>query len=526
MCAALAAITVLLAATAASGMVASPASRCTITGTARPDIVRGTPGADVICGLGGGDRIFGEGGNDTIRGEAGPDRLHGGRGHDKLFGGSGSDVYFLGAHPAEDQLFLGEGDRCVGPHAGGRSSVRACRRLGSIDPGFGDIVTQPRGPVLADHDPPELDNLSLTRESVDTSTGATIQVSLRASDSSEIASIRMEIRSPGDGLWKEVDFGGGPPESVTSIRDFDVPSTTAAGTYRIGRIRLEDVAGNVSIVETTELRAMELPIGFTVYEGPDLTAPRLVSFSPSPSIADTSKGAVRINLTVAANDAASGVRAVWVELVPPEWQEGDGEGLYVELGVLAAGDSSNGVWKGSFDLPAHSSPGDYRVRQVVLYDNEGNPGDYDTAALQALKSQTAVTQTGAGDTMPPEIADVAIQTPVLHAEAGDNVLIVDTRVKDDLSGAGVLGEGFAKLGITFKGVGIPFPGAGWGPPVLRSGTRTDGVWRHEIALGQAAGFGEYRIDSVEAADLAGNRAYLSGAALEAEGWDLTFENLP
>jgi hypothetical protein len=36
--------------------------------------------------------------------------------------------------------------------------------------------------------------------------------------------------------------------------------------------------------------------------------------------------------------------------------------------------------------------------------------------------------------------------------------------------------------------------------------------------------GTYEIESIEACDLTWNLAKLSGAALKAKGWDLTFEN--
>ena len=65
---------------------------CTIVGTSKSEKLTGTPKADVICGLGGNDTISGAGGNDTIDGGAGNDKLSGGDGNDAIDGGAGNDV--------------------------------------------------------------------------------------------------------------------------------------------------------------------------------------------------------------------------------------------------------------------------------------------------------------------------------------------------------------------------------------------------------------------------------------------------
>lgn len=263
-----------------------------------------------------------------------------------------------------------------------------------------------------------------------------------------------------------------------------------------------------------------------MYEGPDEVAPDLEAFSMAPSTFDTQEKTVLVQIDAGVSDGLSGVGSVWVELVPPGWTEGDGEGRYVELRDLLSGDSHRGTWTASFRFPLHSSPGTYRVNRLILRDQANNSSEYDGAKLEALGLPAGLEQTGPGDTTPPEIADLSILTPTLHTEQGENVLMVDVQVKDDLSGAGVLGDGFARMDLRFEGVGVPYPGSGQGSPTPVSGYTLDGVWRHEVSISRQAAAGEYRVSQVEATDRAGNRTLLKGAQLEAKGWDLNFINAP
>jgi hypothetical protein len=54
----------------------------------------------------------------------------------------------------------------------------------------------------------------------------------------------------------------------------------------------------------------------------------------------------------------------------------------------------------------------------------------------------------------------------------------------------------------------------------------DGEWELETELPSGAPVGQYPITYVSATDLAGNQTLLTGAALEAKPWDLSFQNLP
>lgn len=47
-----------------------------------------------------------------------------------------------------------------------------------------------------------------------------------------------------------------------------------------------------------------------------------------------------------------------------------------------------------------------------------------------------------------------------------------------------------------------------------------------MSLPNTAPFGTYEVTGIETCDRAFNSTRLAGPALQAKGWDLTFENLP
>jgi hypothetical protein len=101
-------------------------------------------------------------------------------------------------------------------------------------------------------------------------------------------------------------------------------------------------------------------------------------------------------------------------------------------------------------------------------------------------------------------------------------------VKDDLSGFGEWPDpNFSDLSYSFGEPGEPqqFEYSGHGAELV-SGNDLNGEWLLETELPGEAPVGKYPITYVSATDLAGNQTLIKGAELEAEPWDLSFENLP
>lgn len=172
-------------------------------------------------------------------------------------------------------------------------------------------------------------------------------------------------------------------------------------------------------------------------------------------------------------------------------------------------------------------PGTYVVSAVVLYDRAGNRGDYDREELEELGYPVEFTQTGAGDTEPPEVVDFWMNPGTLQSASGNGAIQFFIHVKDDLSGVGETADSvFERLRVDIH---PPHASDWWytnGGMTQVSGTELDGVWRFEKILPADAETGTWTIPAIEATDHAGNETLLQGTELKATGWDLTFENLP
>jgi Flp pilus assembly secretin CpaC len=84
----------------------------------------------------------------------------------------------------------------------------------------------------------------------------------------------------------------------------------------------------------------------------------------------------------------------------------------------------------------------------------------------------------------------------------------------------------SRVGFSLRPPGYPVSwGMGLNGPELISGTDLDGVWHIRGQL-LSEHVGTWEVRYVTATDRAGNTTVLEGPALEAMGWDLTFENQP
>ncbi|HKO38084.1 MAG TPA: hypothetical protein VJU14_06925, partial [Solirubrobacterales bacterium] len=496
---------------AAAALLALPAGgealpACTVTGTAAADVLRGTKQADVICARGGVDKVFGRAGADVIRGEGGDDALAGGGGADRLYGGNGRD-------------------RC---RDGSRTFFRGCERRPArrvrLPNMLGCCFASPEPPDVT---APEVVAVAFSDPFVDTSSQSSIGIWIEAVESqSGIGRVEVALEGP-QGPWQQVAFesssryGGG---SGT----IDVPASTPAGKYRVTGFSLTDRAGNRVSFDATQVEERGFDAEFDVFEGPDTEGPQLTDLSLDPASLDTSAGPGSVLFSLAATDDLSGVEdaAALVRLPasdPP---------ICFPCGHraparLASGTIFDGVWEERLQLPRYATPGTYPVSAVVLYDRAGNRTAYGPEELEGLGYPVEFTQTGAGDTQPPEVVDFWMNRDTVRAAAGDGAIQFFIRVEDDLSGVGESDESpFERLRVDIAPPHASEWGYRDGGMAQVSGTHLDGVWRFEYGLPPDAETGTWTIPAIEATDRAGNETLLRGAELQATGWDLTFENLP
>gem|GEM_PF-2021686 len=519
----------LLIAAPAAALGASP---CSIVGTPLGDRLTGTPDTDVICG---------RGGPDTIVGRAGSDRLLGGPGADDLVGGGGDDI--LGGGPGNDALRGGPGaDRLLGG-AGTNSCLDA-----TVASTRGCFVPTPRPPLagspappnsqpppfefepIPDTEPPTLQSVEFGNENVEIAQGDWwVRLSLSAWDESGIESAEVTIEGP-EGVWRKASFGPGPPQLAELSTKLDVPATTPVGEYRVVAVTAVDAKGQTVTRDLAWLDEYGLDASFEVYDGPDREAPNVVgiSFGAPTNEVDTSKGPVTVQIPIEVTDPGVGVESVWLRIAHPTTKPGQ-ERIYSSAATLSSGTAREGTWLATIGLPAGATTGFYKVDELLLEDTDGRWRLLDGGTLEDDDFPGGFTQVGVGDTTRPTVTSFSITPQVIHTAAGERKVDVEIGVEDDWSGVDDDFDPISGISFTFTPPNWPISWGMSGSASQLTGTYIDGTWKMSRWLEKEAGFGTWTVRWITVTDRAGNTTRLEDGSLEdfeAEGWDLSFENLP
>jgi hypothetical protein len=376
----------------ATSYFASNGARCTIVGTTGNDVLRGTPAHDVICGRGGNDTIFGGGGADTIDGGYGSDRLYGGPGNDTVYGGYGSDR--LDGGPGNNVLQGGPGndvldggyDSDLEHGGGGNDTLRGFAGndklygdAGSDDLDGGDGVDLNNGgtdvnyctldgvdvPLVNckyDTEAPSAVNVVVTPSVVDVSDGpATITVTFTGLDDTGIrlaylASEHVELFRGAEqpltgtvrnGVWRAT----GVVSRYSPAGDNDVGIQL---TDRVGRFGGGD--GQFSIVDNN----------------PDVSPPKVLALSASPSTVDTRTAAGSVTVRAHITDVGSGVSAGHLGFCPYAPSDPPSQGSCAWAGSTpASGTINDGWWVATVPLPRGSLSGTWEF--AVWVSDRANP---------------------------------------------------------------------------------------------------------------------------------------------------------
>lgn len=516
---------VFLAAAVVAPSSAMAGDACTIVGTPGADRLVGTAHADVICGRGGADKL---------QGREGDDRLFGGPGRDLLVGGPGDDV--LRGEAGDDVLRGGAGvNRCYDASVAASTGCVARRRplprpiRPIFSPPFPPRPSEPERRPVPDTEAPQLSSVEFSTENVEIATGDWwVDLSVSAQDESGIGSVLVTIDGP-DGPWREIDLGPGSPRSQLRTR-LDVPASTPVGEYRVSAVTLVDKVGNRVTRTVSRLGDYPMDVRFEVYDGPDREAPNLagISFRPG-EVVDTGNGPVMVEVPIEVTDPGSGVDLVNLRVANPTSRRGD-ERIYSSTATLVSGTPRDGTWLAKFELPAGATAGFYPIDELVLEDGDGHPRFLSASILEGRGLPGGLTQAGAADTTRPKITSFSVAPQMIHTAAGERRIDIEIGVEDDWSGVNGGRDPVSWLGLQLTPPNWPVSwGMSGGETVLVTGTYRGGVWRMSRWLEEDAGFGTWTVRSITAIDRAGNTTRIEDGPLEdfeAEGWDLSFENLP
>ncbi len=388
----------------------------TLAGNAGNDIIGGGNGNDTLAGGDGNDRLLGESGNDILKGEAGNDGLIGGDGTDTLAGANGA--------PAQNERNLCERDA--------NDTVSYC--------GF-------------DENAPWIVSASLSKTSVDTSTGAqTVVATLHITDElMGVASVGCSVTWDGarnsTGYDSAVRISGDAIDGVYTC-NVTLPYGGANGRWGLN-LDTRDRAGNLGLADQgasgkwhsnlPEIMAQSPEHWINQTGAGDSQSPRILNPVIKATTVDTSASDQTIAVEAHITDDFTGVKRVGCALrhgLAIDWNPGYGG---AEM-TLKSGTSKDGIWTCSLTLPKGAGHGKWGV---ALYAFDGMQTYYsietdmtdthrwnvdDTAiifASQPISFDGAVnyfTQTGAGDDTLPVMISVSLDRETINTSSSDQVV--------------------------------------------------------------------------------------------------------
>jgi hypothetical protein len=351
---------------------------------------------------------------------------------------------------------------------------------------------------LGDETPPSVVGLTLSPSSVDTSTGAkSVAVAVRATDDlSGVSAVQVSLSNGSRWTGAPAGLASGTRLHGTWDATLTLPKGSAEGPYSLS-VSMIDNVGNHRTYSRQALEALALP-GVVNETGPgDTTPPQITTVSATPTSVSTCGSSASTAVGVQAEDG-SGVAYVTAYLTGP-----GGQGLSTPA-TLDGGSATNGHWSASFTLPEHAEQGTWSI-SIRTADTPGNSTYVSSAQLGASGFVSAVQQTCAGDTSPPQIAGVALSPETIDASAESQRVAVDIHASDDLSGVASL-KATLSSGAQSQSV----------PAALESGTTLDGTWQATITLPRWSRQGTWQL-SLAAVDQVGNEVSLSPSQITALG---------
>jgi RHS repeat-associated protein len=264
--------------------------------------------------------------------------------------------------------------------------------------------------TIGDTSPPQLTGLTLSRSSMDVSSGSqTVDLTLSLTDNLSGVDFNCHtyciyvigFTSPSG---KQAQTSANYNFSMVSGTDLNgqwkttitIPRYSEAGIWRLNGLTIWDTANNQLQLTLGQIQSMGFPSTLTVADDqPDTTPPTLTSLAFNPTVAGVSPFRQNIVLTLAASDDISGVDFIGgfvtpeftnasVQLVSPTGIQNISISTYSNPFVLKSGNTLSGVWQTSFLLPGYSETGTWKVASITLRDSAANYISLNTAQLTGL----------------------------------------------------------------------------------------------------------------------------------------------
>jgi hypothetical protein len=252
----------------------------------------------------------------------------------------------------------------------------------------------------------------------------------------------------------------------------------------------------------------------TLPSGSDATPPAVTSVSVSPIAIDTSGASATVTVSLHATDEFSGVHDTSARFRSPS-----GQLLFVNFAAanLAAGTALDGTYTQTVTVPRYSEQGTWNLVLVSATDNATNTRGYTGQALLDAVGAVGFTQTGTGDTAPPQAVSASVSPSTVDTSTTAATISVTVLLIDDFSGT-------QSASLRFVGPSGQLLSVNVAAADLVGGSALDGTYTKTATVPLFAEQGSWTLTLLTVVDQATNtRSYTGQALIDAVG-SLSFQN--
>ncbi len=269
----------------------------------------------------------------------------------------------------------------------------------------------------------------------------------------------------------------------------------------------------VGAIAASALIAAFVSFGMMVRSGAavDTNAPVLASLAISPATVDTAAAPATVTITARLTDERSpsigGTAALSrIVLTGPGGQQ---QAIaYLSQAQRISGTAADGTYRSTLQIPRHSASGRWAA-SAVLVDISGNTRTLTNSALVGAGFPAAVTQTGAGDTTPPQLVAIGLAPASVDTSQQAGEITVTVHANDDLSGVSD-GVATAASQVVLRGPsGAHHARATLSVDHRTAGNALDATFVVAVTLPRWSEQGQWTIESVTLVDQVGNHQSLS-----------------
>lgn len=269
----------------------------------------------------------------------------------------------------------------------------------------------------------------------------------------------------------------------------------------------------VGAIAASTLLAAFVSFGTMVRSGAavDTNAPVLASLAISPATVDTAAAPATVTITARLTDERSpsigGTAALSrIVLTGPGGQQ---QAIaYISQAQRVSGTAADGTYRSTLQIPRHSASGRWAA-SAVLVDISGNTRTLTSSALVGAGFPAGVTQTGAGDTTPPQLVAIGLAPASVDTSQQAGEITVTVHANDDLSGVSD-GVATAASQVVLRGPsGAHHAHATLSVDHRTAGNALDATFVVAVTLPRWSEQGQWTIESVTLVDQVGNHQSLS-----------------